>query len=501
MSDNLRSKIVRLAHSRPDLRPHLLPILAAGPDIEDMRLRLEAILDEQERLVEESRAFGVRLAAAARAPAGTMPFAKMVKIREGFQENTEELERYIREFTLSRTPAHLQNDAKALLKKAQANLAKFKAQRDKAEEAFVIYVKTYQAEDIAELMDTVEKFVRSRVKSSVKVERKVRYELNTKQKGVVISKLHLTVPTYWTRGYELRIVGGAGFQYGVSLWNSVDGTLLNVEFQKSGRNRVVPTAIGSLRDGGLFAEDEPKSDLLPTLKKEMSALEKGIMSKMTGKAPYSKTDKPHEAFDPKGNLGVESSFSVEAGYEFQVTLLVSSEGTWGQVRARYPSRLHSQAGPWKTFSDFRLTTIRSLVDTVTDHIIEQDTKEGLGLVKYEPTKGTVDIEALRRYYSSNKIKNRSIIMSESGAVNPSSALVGIKGPVTFAGYAFYGAGHSYSGLVDGFYGELKQTPKGWVFDPKEGPAEPVGSNADVIKLVTRAYKALDEQIDSHRMRD
>jgi hypothetical protein len=40
-----------------------------------------------------------------------------------------------------------------------------------------------------------------------------------------------------------------------------------------------------------------------------------------------------------------------------------------------------------------------------------------------------------------------------------------------------------------------------VFDPKEGPAEPVGSNADVIKLVTRAYKALDEQIDSHRMRD
>ncbi|NBQ99658.1 MAG: hypothetical protein EBT79_02405 [Actinobacteria bacterium] len=33
MSDTLRSRLVRLAHANPDLRPHLLPILAGDGTI------------------------------------------------------------------------------------------------------------------------------------------------------------------------------------------------------------------------------------------------------------------------------------------------------------------------------------------------------------------------------------------------------------------------------------------------------------------------------------
>ena len=33
MSDNLRSRIIRLAHTRPDLRPHLLPLLKEAADV------------------------------------------------------------------------------------------------------------------------------------------------------------------------------------------------------------------------------------------------------------------------------------------------------------------------------------------------------------------------------------------------------------------------------------------------------------------------------------
>lgn len=32
MSDTLRRRLIRLAHSQPDLRPHLLPILASESD-------------------------------------------------------------------------------------------------------------------------------------------------------------------------------------------------------------------------------------------------------------------------------------------------------------------------------------------------------------------------------------------------------------------------------------------------------------------------------------
>jgi hypothetical protein len=143
-----------------------------------------------------------------------------------------------------------------------------------------------------------------------------------------------------------------------------------------------------------------------------------------------------------------------------------------------------------------------LADTVTARIIERDTEEVLGLVKYEPTQGTIDIAALRQYYSSKRIDGHAIVMSEPKEVNPSSALVGIGGkPVTFEGYSFYGKGHSYSGYVDGYYGELMQTPKGWVFKSRSsGRTEPVGSNADVIRLVMWDFKVLDREIEFQHMR-
>lgn len=34
MADPLRSQLIRLAHARPDLRPHILPIVASAPGTE-----------------------------------------------------------------------------------------------------------------------------------------------------------------------------------------------------------------------------------------------------------------------------------------------------------------------------------------------------------------------------------------------------------------------------------------------------------------------------------
>lgn len=40
MSDDLRAKVIRLAHSRPDLRPHLLPLLASDAMKKEAWLRI-----------------------------------------------------------------------------------------------------------------------------------------------------------------------------------------------------------------------------------------------------------------------------------------------------------------------------------------------------------------------------------------------------------------------------------------------------------------------------
>lgn len=40
MSDDLRVKVIRLAHSRPDLRPHLLPLLASSLRQKEAWLRI-----------------------------------------------------------------------------------------------------------------------------------------------------------------------------------------------------------------------------------------------------------------------------------------------------------------------------------------------------------------------------------------------------------------------------------------------------------------------------
>lgn len=478
--NNLRSKLVRLAHSRPDLRPHLLPLIAAGPDLEDMRLRLEAILDEQERLVEESRAFGVRLAAAARVPEGTMPFAKMMKIRADFQKNTEELERYIREFNLSRTPAHLQNDAKALLDKAKAKLAEFKAQRDKADEAFAAYAEAYQANDLKTLMDDIESWVRKSVGPKIEVERTHKYWL---ERGEVLARLTLIRPSMWGHPTTVRVTlrSKAGSpNYVVSLYNDETARNRESEFRvsKKSRHEVVRLILDKLLDFRFLEQGESKSDLLPALRKAMPEVEKGIMSAMTARQPYVYWDKPHDALDPEGNPAVESRFHLTARYDIEVTLMMSGAGTFGRIRFREPERHHvSYAGPWFTVWDLKETTAQALARTATRFILDQDTVHGLGLVKYEPTQGgVVDIDELRRQYTSSA----DVYMVDPGVVNPRSSIVG--GPGTFKGYAFFGRGVTYHGHSDAYYGQLLKTRSGWVFEYK-GTKTPVGNNGDVVKLL------------------
>lgn len=477
---NLRSRVVRLAHARPDLRPHLLPILAAGPDLEDMRLRLEAILDEQERLVEESRAFGVRLAAVG-VPEGTMPFAKMVKIREDFQKNTEELERFIRINSRQWGQPELRGEAKALLDRAKAKLAEFKAQRDKADEAFAAYAEAYQANDLKTLMDDIESWVRKSVGPKIKVERKHKYMLN---KGEVLAQLMVERPGVWGPGTTVRVTlkSKAGSpNYLLSLYNYErhrDEAELRVS--KKSRHEVVRKVIDALLDLELLEESESKSDLLPALRKAMPEVEKGILSAMTARQPYVYWDKPHDALDPEGNPAVESRFKLTAGYNIEVTLMMSGAGTFGRVRFREPGRHHvSYAGPWFTVLALQETTVQALARTATRFILEQDTIRGLGLVKYEPTQGgVVDIDELRRQYTSSA----AVYMVDPGVANPRSGIVGVERPVTFKGYAFFGRGVTYHGHSDAYYGQLLKTRSGWVFEYK-GTKTPVGNNGDVVKLL------------------
>jgi hypothetical protein len=224
----------------------------------------------------------------------------------------------------------------------------------------------------------------------------------------------------------------------------------------------------------------------------MAAVEKGILSAMTGATPWSNWDKPHDALDPKGNPAVESRLNLSAGYDFEVTLMMSGAGTFGRVRFRQPA-VHnvSYAGPWHTALDLRKTTVQTLVRTATDLILEQDAQRGLGLVKYKPIKGVVDIEVIRRALK------RPIFMVEPNTVNPRSSIVGRN--VTWEGYSFHGSGRSYSGDADVYYGQLRQTPAGWVFETHGGKPVPVGSSEDVLEQIRIEYRKSEREMDDLRM--
>ena len=46
----LRSKLIRLAHQKPELRPHLLPLLRSGADTETLEVKLEGNSDLIKRM-------------------------------------------------------------------------------------------------------------------------------------------------------------------------------------------------------------------------------------------------------------------------------------------------------------------------------------------------------------------------------------------------------------------------------------------------------------------